>query len=1620
MGKIKILSIKKIKETKEVWDLTIEDDHSFVAEGVIAHNCMICASKDGRQYIFGKSKVEQPPLHPLCRCFIDHQIPIFTSKGFRAIGKIKVGDLVLTHKGRFRKVSEVIRNREVWPDVVTITVGLPNFWINQSKNRKGGQNLTVTREHPFFIEGEWVKADEINVGQKIKFLASNCKRCGKLIPYNRIYCSQSCNSKGITDRQWSDPEHRKNVSKKNSIANLQQYQSGEKDLKRQKKIESLGWMVLRFTDTEINSNIKSCGDEVQRVLMNHRKEYKFIELEVIGVRNWRSEKVGGKDRHPIATMLYNIAVEEDESYIANGFVAHNCILVPITKSWKELGATTDHPEYPGSRPFVYKGTPPPGLASKMLQYRGDPAKWAGRVPDTMRYNDWLKMMDVEDPNFVREILGSQKYGPWKDGILTFADMVKDNRLLTLEELDELGKLFTKMPTTGGVGAENLEYRQFDDWYKADKWVGENFSRWASKLSTSDLEAIKNYESVDMFDAINNYLRTGKVGVYSANEINNVVKILDKIQTELPENIYLFRAATNQQILPKIKALKNLDNAAGIVFTDKAYASTSMTDWIAREYFAFTKKGEEKVFYKIRVPKGSKVNPLQAVAKKMPEYDIEENPGVLEMLLPRNSSFRIVKVNKVDDVWEMEVDFLGKAEPITKGVKAEVFTHPQWAPADLINSITMGDFVKSVQAKNWDDVGKYLDDVLSKQPLAVAQHNLNDLNVMRYMYQEGMSVDDMKLVIDDYIRIARQKLYKEGPPTKPIPAELLAKMSPKQVAAHKNAWVKTKQDHDIAELMERKMARRIGAEHSTGSKPFDMFLDNEFIEFKTILNNTEGAKHQIWMDKAAKARKAAFEKKYGVRGHTVVIEQTPGSPNFGKIYYKKGFANYRLNTMIEVRDDAHLVQLLKKGARKFDQPPVAKSAPVKTTSLKQSENFAKKTFGLKEVDYDDIDNRAAKLINQYLGGIAKEYKVTPTSVRINDVFFTGNNRSLAGVSFEDGTVAFNPKYFKSLDDMTIMAKDQFQVGRFSTSSRGHVVRHELAHQKYFQLGGTEATSARPLSEAVVKDLYKEIGPTDMPRFVSEYAFKNEGEFYAEAMAKMMNGDALHPVVKRIINQMERRIGKGLPGRRGIAIEPVVKGLKAELSKAVKAREKLKEDIIKLSKQIDAKLQVVTKFGSSSLDIPQDDVVKLWRTAKDLVATGQAPPELAKTLDKFVGMRVRFDKIKKTPIIKKVEKPPSIVKIKEITAKPTTAVWKNPVDFDELSKVAEERLRIDTVSIQGFTKKEEGLNLAKLAMESLDNLHEQFPELKTIHHNYLLDFVVVDAKSFPGIMGDDIVGSYLFEDSMLQIAARGKSLKHTLQLSDKKYLTSNDYFGLIRHEYGHRTSQQLSEEVRKAWEVVFNKNTNLFKKVSKYAQTNDEEAFAEVFSAYTSPLYRRGVLPKALEGYFDDLLKTKARPVTKGVSAEVKVVKKPIEKAITVKDQELVDKIKELPGLSARGKLMPQGRGDYVDIKPFFKEIMDEKQAGKLGDWLEDNWKLKGKIKNIDIDKIIPSQNLIRKEGVINKLQGLGEEFSDHPLIVKENNKNYIMDGHHRIFIEKMKGSKQIKVEFINYDQIKKGG
>ena len=181
--------------------------------------CDQCSQLEGSVWTLDQVQ-NMIPVHP--QCFIDPQIPIYTSKGWKPIGNIQVGDLVLTHRHRFRKVDALVRQKQNKPDMVKLKF-------------RGDLHLSMTANHPVLVTkpgfslSRWIEAKYCTPGMYVKVLGNTCKRCGKPIPYFRKYCSRTCLSKDITDKQWSDPNHRKLISRKAHEQLIREYDQGTRD-----------------------------------------------------------------------------------------------------------------------------------------------------------------------------------------------------------------------------------------------------------------------------------------------------------------------------------------------------------------------------------------------------------------------------------------------------------------------------------------------------------------------------------------------------------------------------------------------------------------------------------------------------------------------------------------------------------------------------------------------------------------------------------------------------------------------------------------------------------------------------------------------------------------------------------------------------------------------------------------------------------------------------------------------------------------------------------------------------------------------------------------------------------------------------------------------------------------------------------------------------------------------------------------------------------------------------------------------------------------------------------------------------------------------------------------------
>ena len=95
------------------------------------------------------------------------------------------------------------------------------------------------------------------------------------------------------------------------------HKDSEYDNVRRRYIESEGFTVLNFWNEDIESNPQKCVESIRRLMSNHDSEYEFMDVELVNVRKYTEKQID----------LYNLSVADDESYIAKGFVVHNCLCV---------------------------------------------------------------------------------------------------------------------------------------------------------------------------------------------------------------------------------------------------------------------------------------------------------------------------------------------------------------------------------------------------------------------------------------------------------------------------------------------------------------------------------------------------------------------------------------------------------------------------------------------------------------------------------------------------------------------------------------------------------------------------------------------------------------------------------------------------------------------------------------------------------------------------------------------------------------------------------------------------------------------------------------------------------------------------------------------------------------------------------------------------------------------------------------------------------------------------------------------------------------------------------------------------------------------------------------------
>lgn len=165
------------------------------------------------------------------KCLVSPNTKIYTSKGYIKIKDIRVGDLVLTHLGRFQKVLNI--SNEVNKDEFIYKISTTY------------SSIPITANHPILTEVGWKRVSELEKTDKVCVLSTSCRICGKLVEVenrgkneNKLFdrcCSHSCGCKSahlsekwhsrVIQGKWT-VEDRKKVSISTTRRNKEWAQNG--------------------------------------------------------------------------------------------------------------------------------------------------------------------------------------------------------------------------------------------------------------------------------------------------------------------------------------------------------------------------------------------------------------------------------------------------------------------------------------------------------------------------------------------------------------------------------------------------------------------------------------------------------------------------------------------------------------------------------------------------------------------------------------------------------------------------------------------------------------------------------------------------------------------------------------------------------------------------------------------------------------------------------------------------------------------------------------------------------------------------------------------------------------------------------------------------------------------------------------------------------------------------------------------------------------------------------------------------------------------------------------------------------------------------------------------------
>jgi len=344
--------IEPVTFNEPVYNIEVEDEHSYIANGLCAHNCV------GHYH-----KAEMlPNYRNVCGvqtgCFSPHST-VLTPEGAVPFHSLVEGQMVMTHGNRYRPIQKVLKRK------------YEGNWTKLRFGRKStGELFSSTANHPVLClrknteEPVFIEAEKVNKGDVVFVPTAKCSVCGCDIPYWAKMCS-SCNS--------MDHEHVRELACLNRtglpIGVIESSHGKNPNWQMQKhlindivpecrKLQENGWLIIPTTGIVMPDAVgvkdgkvvlfefeNSHYAELQRKQMKYDQAYwldefphevRWIDTSPRVNRVGQAKTISGPDgfigvevidvetKYMTNRMVYNLEVEEDHTYVCQNLIVHNC------------------------------------------------------------------------------------------------------------------------------------------------------------------------------------------------------------------------------------------------------------------------------------------------------------------------------------------------------------------------------------------------------------------------------------------------------------------------------------------------------------------------------------------------------------------------------------------------------------------------------------------------------------------------------------------------------------------------------------------------------------------------------------------------------------------------------------------------------------------------------------------------------------------------------------------------------------------------------------------------------------------------------------------------------------------------------------------------------------------------------------------------------------------------------------------------------------------------------------------------------------------------------------------------------------------------------------------------